>query len=274
MRFIKTIIPSVFAIVLLSLSGSSCKQSSTGTGESDTTLIVRDSLLTEVKEVVYPLPAPLELYQRLEDIGATYIGNILNPVENIDKYYTEKNKALNLGTYAADLSYVSTYNKKQAIQLYSKNLKSLMDDLNVNINFTDFYSEEMKEKLENKDSLVNTVTNVFYDAYSEMAKNGDPSLAALMLTGIWAEGLYIASHISSETYNNTEIVKIIYDQRTSLEIVLDLLEKTKGNEVTDSMIKALENVKTMYDETGDSLTKQQLAEITKAIENIRSSIIS
>jgi hypothetical protein len=274
MRFIKTIIPSVFAIVLLSLSGSSCKQSSTGTGESDTTLIVRDSLLTEVKEVVYPLPAPLELYQRLEDIGATYIGNILNPVENIDKYYTEKNKALNLGTYAADLSYVSTYNKKQAIQLYSKNLKSLMDDLNVNINFTDFYSEEMKEKLENKDSLVNTVTNVFYDAYSEMAKNGDPSLAALMLTGIWAEGLYIASHISSETYNNTEIVKIIYDQRTSLEIVLDLLEKTKGNEVTDSMIKALENVKTMYDETGDSLTKQQLDEITKAIENIRSSIIS
>jgi hypothetical protein len=52
------------------------------------------------------------------------------------------------------------------------------------------------------------------------------------------------------------------------------LEKTKGNEVTDSMIKALENVKTMYDETGDSLTKQQLDEITKAIENIRSSIIS
>lgn len=274
MRFIKTIIPSVFAIILLSLAFNTCKQSSTGTGEGDTTLVTKDSLLSEVKEVVYPLPAPLELYQKLEDIGASYIGDVLNPIDNIDKYYTEKNKALNLGTYAADLSYVSTYNNKQAIQLYSKNLKSLMDDLSVNINFTDFYSEEMKQKLENKDTLVKIVTNVYYDAYTAMAKHGDPALAALMLTGIWSEGLYIASHISSDTYNNNEIVKIIYDQSTSLEIVLDLLKKTKGNEVTDSMIKALENVKAMYDKTEGSLNKDQLDEITKAIENIRSSIIS
>jgi len=274
MRFNQTIIPSVFAIILLSLSISSCKQPSPGTGEGDTTMITKDSLMSEVKEVVYPLPAPFELYQKLEDIGASYIGDVLNPIENIDKYYTEKNKALNLGTYAADLSYVSTYNKKQEIQLYSKNLKTLMDDLSVNINFTDFYKEEMKQKLENKDTLVKIVTNVFYDAYTAMAKEGDPALAALMLTGVWSEGLYIASHISSDTYNNNEIVKIIYDQKNSLKIVLDMLNKAKGNEVTDSMIKALENIKAMYDKTGDSLTKEQLDEITGAIENIRSSIIS
>ena len=274
MRLIKTIITSVFAITLLSLVFNSCKQSSTGTGEGDTNMITKDSLLSDVREIVYPLPAPLELYQKLEYNGASYIGDVLNPIDNIDKYYTEKNKALNLGTYAADLSYVSTYNKKQEIQLYSKNLKSLMDDLSVNINFTDFYSEEMKQKLENKDTLVKVVTNIYYDAYTAMAKHGDPALAALMLTGIWSEGLYIASHISSDTYNNNEIVKIIYDQRTSLEIVLELLNKTKGNEVTDSMIKALENVKSMYDKTGDSLTRDQLDEITNAIENIRSSIIS
>ena len=237
-------------------------------------MITRDSILSEVKDVIYPLPAPLELYQKLEDIGATYIGKILNPIENIEKYYTEKNKALNLGTYAADLSYVSTYNRKQEIQLYSRNLKSLMDDLNVNINFTDFYSDEMKQKLENKDTLAHIVTNVFFDAYTAMAKEGDPALAALMLTGIWSEGLYIASHISSDTYNNNEIIKIIYDQRTSLEIVLDQLKKTRGNEITDSMIKALESVKAMYDKTEGSLTKERLRLITRAIENIRSSIIS
>ncbi len=237
-------------------------------------MIVKDSLMSEVKEVVYPLPAPMDLYQKLEYIGASYIGNLLNPVGNIDKYYTEKNKALNLGTFAADLAYVSTYNKKQEIKLYSKNLKTLMDDLSVNINFVDFYTEDMKQKLENKDTLVKVVTNVFYDTYASMAKQGDPALAALMLTGIWAEGLYIASHISSDTYNNNEIVKIIYDQKNSLEIVLEMLDKTKGNEVTNSMIKALQSIKAMYDKTGDSLTKEGLDEITSAIENIRSSIIS
>lgn len=274
MRFIKTIVPAVIVLFLLTLSFISCKQSTKTAIEADTSKIVKDSLLSEVREVVYPLPAPMQLYQKLEDIGAVYIGKVLNPVENIDKYYTEKNKALNLGVYAADLSYVSTYNKKQEIQLYSRNLKTLMDDLNVNVNFTDFYSEDMKEKLDNKDSLVHIVTNTFYNAYSDLAKNGDPALAALMLTGIWSEGLYIASHISKDTYANTDIVKIIYDQQTSLDIVINMLKNTQGNEVTDSLIKALENVKAMYAKTQGSLTKEQLNEITGAIENIRSSIIS
>ena len=274
MRFLKAILPITLIALFIAFGFNSCKQGSKGSSTTDTVQIAKDSLMAEVKDIVYPLPGPFELYQKLEYIGASYLGKVLNPIDNIDKYYTEKNKALNLGTYAADLSYVSTYNKKQEIQLYSHNLKSLMDDLNVNINFTDFYAEDMKQKLENKDSLVNIVTNVYYKAYKEMAKNGDPSLAALMLAGIWTEGLYIASHISDNTFANTEIVKIIFDQKTSLNIVLDMLNKTKVNEMTNSLIKALENVKAMYDKAGDSLSKPQLDEITKAIENIRSSIIS
>ncbi|MBN2612112.1 MAG: hypothetical protein JXB00_11195 [Bacteroidales bacterium] len=274
MRFIKSILPFAIVALFISFSFGSCKRSATGKAGSDTSAVTKDSLLAEVKEVIYPLPGPFELYQKLEDIGASYLGEVLNPIENIDKYYTEKNKALNLGTYAADLSYISTYNKNQEIQLYSRNLKTLMTDLSVNINFIDFYSEEMKQKLENKDTLVKVVTNVYYDAYKEMAAKGDPSLAALMLAGIWTEGLYIASHISDDTYNNNDIVKIILDQKNSLDIVLDMLEKTGGNEITNSLSKALGNIKAIYDEAGESITKEQLDKLTKAIEDIRASIIS
>ncbi|MFO7656663.1 MAG: hypothetical protein R6W78_06315 [Bacteroidales bacterium] len=273
MRFIKSILPFAIIALFISFSTSSCKRTPSGNA-GDTTAFAKDSLLAEVKEVVYPLPGPFELYKKLEHIGASYLGKVLNPVENIDKYYTEKNKALNLGTYASDLSYVSTYNKNQEIQLYSRNLKTLMNDLNVNINFSDFYSEEMKNKLENKDTLVKVITNVYFDAYKEMSSKGDPSLAALMLTGIWVEGLYIASHISDDTYNNNDIVKIILDQKNSLKIVLDMLEKTSGNEITDSLAKALGNVKAIYDQAGESITKDQLDTLTRAIEEIRASIIS
>ena len=274
MKIIKTILIVSIPVAIVLLSLNSCKSSTKGTSESDTTVIEKDSLMSEVKEVVYPLPSPFQLYQKLEDIGAKYVGKVLNPIENIDKYYTEKNKALNLGTYSADLSYITTYNKTQDIQLYSKNVKTLISDLNININFQDFYTEETKEKLENKDSLVAYITNVFYSTYKSMAESGDPSLAALMVTGIWAEGLFIATHISNDTYNNTEIVKIIFDQKKSLDIVLDLLKKYSGDELVDGYIKGLENIKSLYDQAGDSLTKEQLEEISNAIENIRSSIIS
>ncbi len=271
--FVKSILIAIpiLGITLL----NSCKQSSSVTAEGDTTLVAKDSILADVKDLVYPLPSPFKLYQKLEDIGASYIGKVLNPIENIDKYYTEKYKALNLGTYAADLSYVSTYNKTQEIQLYSKNLKTLIDDLNVNISFQDFYNEKTKKKLENKDTLVSYITNVFYDTYSAMAKTGEPSLTALMLTGIWAEGLYIATHISDDTYNNNDIVKIIYDQKSSLYKVLEMLKKYEGDDIViDDMIKALEKVKSMYEKTEGSLTKDQLDDISNAIENIRSNIIS
>jgi len=274
MKFVKTVLAILMPVMLVILSLDSCKPSTQGTGETDTTTVSKDSIMADLKEIVYPLPGPFQLYQKLEDIGASYVGKVLNPIKNIDKYYTEKNKALNLGTYAADLTYVSTYNKTQEIQLYSKNLKTLIDQLDINIDFKDLYEEGTRKKLENKDTLVVYVTNMYYDAYKAMAKAGDPSMAALLLTGVWAEGLYIATHISDDTYNNTEIVKIIFDQKKSLEIVLAELNKYAGDEFIDGYIKALENVKASYDKAGDSLTKEQLDEISKAIENIRSSIIA
>jgi hypothetical protein len=268
------ITPFVFAVILFSFIQYSCKQSSTVSGENDSTIISIDSSLSEATIAVYPLPAPFELYQQLKNLDASCVDEILNPPENIDNYYTEKNKVLNLGTYAADLCYVSTYQKKQEMQLYSGNVKSLMDDLDITIGFTDFNSDEIKHKLDNEDTLVNIVSGMFYDAYTALVKDGDPALAALMLAGIWSEGVYIASHISSDTYTVDEVIEVLNNQRSSLEMVLDMLIKTKGNEITNSLIKALFNVKAIYEETEGSLTKEQLHQVTRAIENIRSSIIS
>lgn len=274
MKFTKSISIAVVLIFSLALAFYSCKTSTSDKGSADTTLITKDSMMADLKDIVYPLPSPFELYKKLEDIGAQYVGKVLNPVENIDKYYTEKNKALNLGVYAADLSYVSTYNKTQEIQLYSKNLKTLTDQLNVNLNYQDFYNEETKKKLENKDSLIAYITTMFYDTYKSMAQAGDPELSVLMLSGIWAEGLYIATHISDNTFNNPEIVKIIYDQRSSLESLIEMMKKYSGDEVIDNYIEAFGKVKAEYDKTDGSLTKQQLDDITNAIATIRASIIS
>ncbi len=264
---------SLISIMLLIIT-SSCKKSKTSAGiNADTTLISKDSLEKELKEIVYPLPSPFEVYQKLEDIGATYMSKVLNPAKNIDKYFTDRMKAINLGIYAADLSYVTTYNKTQEIQLYSKNVKQLIDDLKLNIDYEDLYSEETRKKLENKDTLVKYITNTFHNVYKELAKSGDPSLAVLMVTGVWFEGLYIASHISENTFENTEIVKIIYDQRKSLEIVLNLLSNHLNTDFNKSLYNALMKIKNAYDKAKDGLTRELLNEITNSIENVRSSIV-
>jgi len=264
----------IYLIITSLVLFTSCKQGKFGKQSTiDTTIISKDTLSEELKEVVYPLPSPFEVYQKLEDIGATYNPIILNPIRNIDKYYTERTKALNLGIYSADLSYVTVYNRTQEIQLYSRNVKKLIEDFKLNINFQDLYNEEMRKKLENKDTLVEYITNTFYDVYKNLAKSGDPSLAVLMVTGVWVEGLYIASHISESTYNNTEIVNIIFNQRKSLEIVMNLLSKYLTSEYNKSLYNALNKIKQLYDKGENGLTEKLFNDIKSSIATLRTSIV-
>ncbi len=265
------LITSIFVV-------TGCKQrtstSQAGESATDSSALNMQEVKSDVQDIVYPLPAPFELSQQLDRAGASYVGNVLNPVSNADKYFTEKSKALALGVYGADLAYAGTYNNAKDINKYSGVLKSLVDDLGINVKYTDYFNDDSREKLNNKDTLVKVVSNVFYDTYTFLNKKSDPALAALVVSGTWVEGLYIATHITKDTYNNNEMVKLIYDQSKSLEKVISLLDKFENNEMVAGISGALKKLKAMYDETNGSLTKEQLDTITKTIETIRSSIVS
>ena len=58
----------------------------------DSTLSVTD----QAEKLVYPMPTPLEITDMLNKAGASYIIGISNRPENVDKYFTESAKALNL----------------------------------------------------------------------------------------------------------------------------------------------------------------------------------
>lgn len=262
-------------IIALFLVGA-CKQAKQpSSGQStDQHKLNKEEIKEGLKQVAYPLPEPFQVYNMLNDIGATYLGNIMNPVQNADKYFTDKNKAVNIGVYAADLGYAATYNNQVDFKAYSTVLKRLVDDLGVSVDYSVFQNDENKEKFSNKDTLVSYITNVFYDTYSFLYAESTPSLSGLMATGAWTEGLYITTHISKDTYNNSEMVKIIYKQGESLGKLIELLQKFDNDDMAKSLLNALTKLKGMYDATNGSLTEDQLKAITLAIENIRSSIIS
>ena len=267
----------LFSILLVAIIFvTACKQGikPASSQASDQQKLNKEEIKEGLKEVAYPLPEPFQVYNMLDDIGASYLGSVMNPVQNIDKYFTDKAKASNVGVYAADLGYAATYNNAVDFKAYSTVLKSLVDDLGVSVDYSILQNEESKEKFTNKDTLVGYITNVFYDTYSFLYAESTPSLAGLMATGAWVEGLYITTHISKDTYNNTEMVKIIYKQGESLGKLIDLLKKFDNDETAKSLLNALIKLKGMYDSTNGSLTEEQLKSITLTIETIRLSIIS
>lgn len=253
----------------------SCKQAGkTGIAENTAEKLDQSEIKEGIEEVVFPLPEPMGVYQMLENIGAVYMGNVLNPVSSIEKYLVSNVKAANLGIYAADLSYATVYDAKEEIDANTSALKTLLDDLDVKVDYKKLMSDETKEKASNIDSLIQLTTELFYDTYEFLYQESDPSLAVLMVNGFYIEGLFIATHISEDTFDNVEMVNIIYGQAQPLEKLIELNSKFTENQYVETLQNALLKLKALYDATDGSLTKAQLDEITSTIATIRTSIVS
>src|SRR5690606_28686195 len=105
---------SLFVLGVFMLSACNMKRKSSGDNAESTDTLEKTRVEQDVREFVYPLPTTFEVTEMLNRIGAAYILTLSNPVSNVERYLTEKAKAINLGVYSADLSYASTYNQKQA----------------------------------------------------------------------------------------------------------------------------------------------------------------
>lgn len=266
---------TLLSMMIATFLFSSCKQSSEKVSEAEKgNKLTQDEIKKGVEEVVFPLPQPMGVYQMLQEIGATYVGDVLNPVKNVENYFTANVKAVNLGVYAADLSYATVYDKKDDIDTYSKTIKKLVDDLGIKVDYMKLTSEETKAKTESLDSLIDITTEIFYDVYTFLYNESDPALAAQMVNGIYVEGLYIATHISEVTFDNVEMVKIIYGQAAPLDELIKLNENFADNQYIQTIQSALKKLKALYLETDGSLNQKQLDEIKAAVATIRDTFVS
>lgn len=273
MKFVTKVLTVILSILICS---TACQRSAqkANESESDTTMLEKKDIEQGLKDLANPLPEPFEVYTILESIGASYLDNIMNSPENAETYFTQKSKSVNIGVYAADLAYIVTYNDKENIKIYSKVLKSILDDLGVSIDYTTLQNELINQKNLDKDTLIKYISQVYFDTYTFLNRESTPSLSALMAAGAWVEGLYIATHISEDTYQNYDIVKVIYDQGATLNGLIDFMGNFSDDEMVNSLQDAFKKLKVLYDETDGSLTEKQLEGIISTIETIRNSIIS
>jgi len=273
-RFKATPYSLIILGLILAINITSCKPVDKKANKENQTEkpLLKKAIAKEVKDVVYPLPTTFELTSMLNRIGADYILGISNSTENADKYFTEKARALNLGVYSADLSYASTYRRKQETMLFIKASKKIIDNLEITSAFNETFVDDVEKNIDNKDELVKIITNSFYETYSFLNKNGKANLSLFVVSGSFIEGLYIATHISDNTFANTEIVKVIFDQKDSLERLLKVLQPEIQDPNIASLITDLNGLKASYDKIEGSMTKAQLNEITAKVVKLREAI--
>lgn len=256
-------------IVLAGCKTSPQKQEDSG--ESSGIEDVKEAVIEDLSG--YPVPTSFELTELIHSAGAPYILTLSNDPEKAGDYITQKDKALNLGIYGADLCYASTYMMKQGTMLFLEASKTLIDELGISTTFNVDYAERVEKNLEDRDSIISIVTLSFYDTWEYLVENKQDVLARLVVCGSWIEGIYITSSIAQTSKDPSNMMEILAKQKNSLDKLVAMLESVKDASDVDDVFKGLFDLQEIYKDVGDTLTDEQLGQILDRVDSLRSEII-
>ncbi len=272
-KLFRFFVPAAIAVALMvsSCGGRQDRESRAVTEDRDRT----EAAIRTIEGLEdYPIPTSVEVVEMLQRAGAAYVLGISNPVANVDRYFTENSKALNLGVYGADLSYAATYEMHQEIRRYLQVCKQLIDELNISTTFNQTLVERVERNLDNKDSLINIVSESVYDTYMFLTEQRRDDLALLVMTGSWIEGMYLTAQLSIGARDNTEITDIILEQDEPLEKLLELLDEHEDDPFIYGFYQDLEEIYDFIKGIESPMSSQQLDAFADKIEVVRTRVIS
>ncbi|MCG8579077.1 MAG: hypothetical protein MI866_04135 [Bacteroidales bacterium] len=213
------------------------------------------------KLIFYSLPSPLETAMLIKRAGATYNEDLLNPLSNIDKYSTNRQMALNLGIYSADLSYTSLFDQTQSSIKYMANAKRLADALGIMDAIDEETLRKLEENIDNRDVMLDIISETFMSSNAYLTENDRPAIAVMVLVGGWVEGLYLATRLTNGSVDNNKrlIDRIVY-QKLSLYTVINLLEEYKSNEDISYILDRITELNEIFEEVEINNTSKIEAE--------------
>ena len=291
--FLKTICVFVFLALGLWSCGSSSKEDQS---KSDEFKEAEESLKDGIEDVVYNIPSPHEIPYLLQSTGADFNQSLISDRKKADSYLTKTDKvALNLGVYASDIGYLSSYDKTQEAIDYLTTAKSLADNMGVIGSFDTDILKNFESNISNKDSLAALLDRAIKKTDVYLKDDSRNKLAALMVVGSFVEGLYITTGVISSYPKDllpndqrnvilTPLVRIILEQEKSVNELVKMLGAVQpAEEPITTLLTEFTSLQSYYKELNineqiknnkgsEVLNDKNLAEITRLVSKLRKSI--
>jgi hypothetical protein len=283
-----------FLLVGLGACGSSTSDKDKNSDEFKN---AEKSLENQIKDVVYNIPSPTEIPYLLQATGADFNPSLVNPRTKVDQYTTHTDKAaLNLGVYASDIGYLTSYEKAQESIDYLNACKTLADGLGVIGTFDINILKRFEANIANKDSLTYLLNETINQTDKFLKDESRNKLAALVVTGSFVEGLYVSTGLiksypkdilPTDADRNLvlgPLMRVVIQQKQSVSDLLKMLtavEQTGPVAGLVSDLKALEGAyaalnieEQLKNEHADQvLNDKNLIEVTNIVERLRKSIV-
>jgi len=283
----------LFSVAILISCGGEKKQAQDESADFDA---AKESLKKNIEGVIVHIPSPAELPYLLQATGADFNASLINSKESADKYMSTFDKAaMNLGIYAADIGYLSSYEQTQEALDYLQVAKKLADHLGVVDAVDQVVMERFEKNIDEKDSLYKIINGAIENVDQYLKTEARNRVAALVTTGSFIEGLYVSTELV-RTYPKdllpddarnlilTPVIRIILDQEKSVGELIKLIESLPEDKLTGQIKKDLVTLQNDYaklnmeDQIKNNradlmLTDKTLEDITATVARMRADII-
>ncbi len=277
-------------------------------GKKQDALQVPDSVINEgileisneaMQDIIQNISSPVEIAAKIKASGIPFSKKYLAPTDKVSSYNTNLQQSIALGIFGADLGYLNMYNKTGQVLDYISSIKKLADYIKVG-QFFDFSTlKRLATNNTNLDSLMYISVHSFNQMDDYLRKNNRGNLSALIIAGVWLEGVYMISQVATD-YPDPEMSEKVGEQKIILGDLMLILKNyskdpnfTKYLEDFEKIREVFRPVKISY-EMGEPeaveqdgmlviiqneksivhITDEQLALITKTVNDIRNKLIN
>lgn len=208
---------------------------------------VVEEVVEERNEEYYQIPSPDEMFGFIKESGLKFNGELLNSIQEADRYTEPTKQAMNFGVYSADLAYTAAYEEFNETTKYFGTVQKMAESIGISSAFDKSLIERAQSNLDNADSLV-AITNTSYFSvvdYLDQNEQGD-KLGIIAASG-WLETVYIVANTADFDSDKAAIERLA-DQRLTLDNLLGYFQKYEAKEETKQMMTWLKELEVVFAE--------------------------
>lgn len=202
-----------------------------------------------VEQIFYNVPSPLEMAQMTRDAGMQFNSELTNPTENKQYYIDQTTQALNLGVYGADLSYARIFDQVQEAVNFLAVIRELTESLQIPQDKETFALDKLEKHINNRDTLLHIITEIYSDMDIYLKENNRSIVAAMIITGGWIEGNYLALQSMNKEKPNEKVLRRVAEQKLSLASLIELIKPhVRKNHKSGDILADLEELYAIYED--------------------------
>ena len=237
-----------FVLLISILFLTACGQRTSENINLDDVEIAKVQISAEtMRDIIRDIASPMEVSTLINSLHIPFSASNLPKPENLSTDVDPLEIAYRLGMFYTDLGYIHMYEKTDIGDGFLTKIDQLTTSLHIDQYFDLATIKRLTANGSSMDSLMYVSVNSFNQMGNSLRESDHGDQGALLITGAWMEGLYLATqatlHRDSEHLQN-----MIGDQKLILNDLLLVLNFYDSESLMKSYIADMEKIMNLYDE--------------------------